>query len=94
MNDGGPAFPDHFFSDGAGRISGPVDSSGQTAYLDVKCGMSLRAYFAGQALNGWAAGRNAPFDGCKGLSSAPDYVAAGCVRYADALIAELQKESA
>lgn len=58
-------------------------------------GMSLRAWLAGQAMCGWAAGRNHPMSGEDLVSqcdaSRPEHVAAGCVRYADAIIAELEK---
>lgn len=48
-------------------------------------GMSLRAYYAGQALMGWAAGRNHSM-----CDSDPDKVANTCVAYADALIRKLE----
>jgi hypothetical protein len=47
--------------------------------------MSLRAYYAGQALMGWAAGRNHSM-----RESDPDKVATACVAYADALIRKLE----
>ena len=72
-NDGGQAFPRP-----AGREpnGNPVWSQG---------GMTLRQYYAGQAL----AGINSTWAG--GATSAD--LAAECVRHADALIAELEKES-
>jgi hypothetical protein len=50
--------------------------------------MSLRAYYAGQALMGWAAGRNHSM-----CDSDPDKVANTCVAYADALIRKLEVQS-
>jgi hypothetical protein len=47
--------------------------------------MSLRAYYAGKALMGWAAGRNHSM-----CDSDPDKVAHTCVAYADALIRKLE----
>lgn len=70
-NDGGPAFP----------VKGmPIDPD---TYLN-RPGMSLRAYYAGQALMGWAAGRNRSM-----CESDADKVADACVAYSDALIRKL-----
>lgn len=55
--------------------------------------MSPRAYIATAALQGWAAGRNQEFNP-QGESSHRERVAAGCVAYADALIAELENGAA
>lgn len=46
-------------------------------------GMSLRDWFAGQALMGWAAGRNRPMEheACE-----PESVARSCYAYADAML--------
>lgn len=54
--------------------------------LGLDEGMSLRAWLAGQALAGWAAGRNET----TAMNSNHEQVAKACVKYADALIAELQ----
>ena len=66
-NDGGPAYP---------VASDIYNGSGLT-------GMSLRDWFAGQALMGWAAGRNRPMDheACE-----PASVARSCYAYADAML--------
>lgn len=50
-------------------------------------------WFAGQALMGWAAGRNngeASWNRSEG-SSEPSFVAESCYRYADAMMAERKK---
>jgi hypothetical protein len=78
MNTGGPAFPqpNHIVDTDRGReeARGWMQDSG----------MSLRDWFAGQALMGWAAGRNKTdtMD-----DSNPSAVALSCYRYADAMIA-------
>ena len=84
-NDGGPAFP---FT--------PTDRSGQIGPTEP--GMSLRAYFAGQALAGEVASlssietlKNAARVAEMSNLSVEEHTAVQCVRYADALIAELNK---
>lgn len=85
MNDGGAAFPGLNRTEGHGCAR--RNAAGEWEVFNP--GMSLRAYFAAAALQGWAAGRNCAFTpnpaGCP-------VVAAGCVAYADALIAELEKK--
>ena len=71
-NDGGPAFP-HAVQYIHNGVNFPFH------------GMSLRAHFAGQALMGWAAGRNHSM-----CDSDPDKVAGECVAYADAMIRSLE----
>ena len=67
-NDGGPAFPQ-------GYLDGPeVDPSG----------MSLRAWFAGMAMQGLITNPD--------TVSEVEIVAKFSIQYADALIAELEKE--
>lgn len=68
-NDGGPAFPPSIATTPMGD-----------AYSEN--GMSLRDWFAGQALSGYLAD-----PGCHG----PDQAAAICYQYADAMIAERSK---
>lgn len=68
--DGGPAFPYAFEHDGHANISGFAP------------GMSLRDWFAGQALQSYLAGRNLDH-----RESDPAVVAAGCWKYADAMLA-------
>lgn len=80
--DGGPAFSTthcHFTRDGN-------MFTGET----IVDGMSLRDYFAGHALNGWAAGRNKPFDLEK---SNPEIVAQHCYAYADAMLQARERKS-
>ena len=71
-NDGGPAFP----------RSASTDEHNQPCnmYCD-QTGMTLRQYYAGQAIIGAAEG---PYD--------PEGASAYAVELADALIAELEKE--
>ena len=72
INDGGPAFP----------VPDSHHASGQVQYGFN--GMSLRAYFAGQALNGMLSNSN--------LKAVSNVVIAECAtEYADAMIAELNK---
>ena len=88
LYNGGPAFP-------AGRIC--IDGVEQDAN-----GMSLRAWLAGQALAGILATYANPDSGgaCWSLETLKDelptkerkMVAANCVAYADAMLAELEKE--
>ncbi len=72
INDGGPAFP----------VADTVHSTGQVQY-GVN-GMTLRDYFAGQALGGQLA--FSPSDPFKKYHQ-PEEVAAACYRFADAMIA-------
>jgi hypothetical protein len=72
-NDGGPAFP---------RV--PWDVNDYTG--DGSPGMSLRDYFAGQALQGQLADFN--------CGKEPEYIAHWSYRYADAMLAEREKERA
>jgi hypothetical protein len=67
--DGGPAFP------------GENDANKE--YNWVNKGMSLRAYFAGQLMEGAIAGMRSEWD--------KNDMAKWCVERADALIAELEK---
>lgn len=67
MNDGGPAFPTDF---------------DMSTFKNANQGMSLRAYFAGLAMQAAIAGRDCAFD--------PQKVAATSVIFADALIAALE----
>jgi hypothetical protein len=67
-NDGGPAFP-------LQALASPGS--------EATWGMSLRDWFAGQALMGWAAGRNRPIDH---EASEPASVARSCYAYADAML--------
>ena len=77
-NDGGRAFPSDEYNVNFGHDSGRYEICQQHP------GMSLRDWFAGQALNGWAAGRNGPatFE----IDSNPRAVASACYRYADAML--------
>lgn len=50
--------------------------------------MSLLDYFAGQALNGWASGRNNGGDFNETHESKAEFVATSCHIYADAMLAE------
>ena len=72
--DGGPAFPQPCGSNGY-----PANSP----YGIAGGGMSLREYYAGQALSGLMANENnrAAYD--------PESCASECIKYADALIKEL-----
>jgi hypothetical protein len=83
--DGGPAFP--------GRIALPKSFSRDgvpTEFFDFAPGMSLRDYFAGQALAGWIAASPGSI-----LGNVPEdtthHVARQCLKFADAMIAERSK---
>lgn len=79
-DDGGPAFP----------VPNYINADGET-HESKPQGMSLRAYFAGQAMQGMLAATAHPkFD----VHIAPDFrgLAEYSTRAADALIAELRKE--
>jgi hypothetical protein len=73
INDGGPAFPDPRRANHAGNPEG----------------MSLREYYAGQALNGWLASWP---NGTFVEASTVERVAQSCVVLADALLVALQKD--
>jgi hypothetical protein len=70
MKDGGPAFPGYKNADGSFR-STPAG------------GMTLRDWFAGQALAGWVANTDAD-DNC-------EQTAIWAYRYADAMLVEREK---
>ena len=70
-NDGGPAFPNV-----------PTEVSDQCTSWDM--GMSLRDYFAGQALAGMIA--------CPNTNGGGKDFAVYAYKYADAMLAERQKE--
>ena len=74
--DGGPAFPVRE----AERFN---PENNETHAIEQHWGMSLRDWFAGKALMGWAAGRNRPMEheACE-----PASVARSCYAYADAML--------
>ncbi len=76
--DGGPAFP--------------FKCPGSTTAPEVYYGMTLRDYFAAQALNGYLAGRNCDRDAASRFCVEP--VAAACYAYADAVLAAGYKDAA
>jgi len=86
INDGGPAFP-------------VPDSHYPNGQVQYGCnGMSLRAYFAGQALTGEVAALSSAESLKIAVRAAEmsnlsleEHTAIQCVRYADALIEELNK---
>ncbi len=88
INDGGPAFP------GENRMvsSDPKEFEPLPGHWS---GMSLRAYFAGQAMVAWISGqptiKGVPLNG--DMANAKSIAGVAC-NYADALIAELGKEHA
>lgn len=83
--DGGPAFP-------SPEIAKDIrDDSGRcvcTRVYEASCGMSLREWYAGQALNGYLSGTDPNAD-IEAFDK--QRVAACCCAYADAVIAELKK---
>lgn len=70
--DGGPAFP--------GKIEVGKSAVNDTNY-EYPHGMSLRDWFAGQALAGWGAGKRTSLD-----QHQPEYIAASCYTLADAML--------
>lgn len=86
INDGGPAFP-QITTDSSYAENG--EAYGHTYSVG---GMTLRDWFAGQALQGWCAAapsvRNEPMNMTRGHA---DEIAQGCFRYADAMLAERNK---
>lgn len=79
QNDGGPAFPQNIIDPSKGHDDGRYEVERQ------ELGMSLRDWFAGQALNGLIS----RFDD---LGANPKEAAEAAVGHADALIARLNKE--
>lgn len=80
-NDGGRAFPAHvqyLHAGGTGDEYFP--------------GMSLRAWLSGQALDGYLSGRN-NIKAENPSNFVAERVAKDCCRYADALIAELERRT-
>ena len=71
--DGGPAFPQHYTDRGNGIHPGCDYGEG---------GMTLRDWFAGQALKGW-------FSSC--VDPTREAVAQSCYRMADIMLAERGK---
>ena len=61
---------------------GPAFPRQPNEYIQGSEGMTLRVWLAGNALQGWAAGRN------HSMTEASDHdaVAQACLRYADAII--------
>lgn len=79
-DDGGPAFPTPFLATEAGR-----------AAAQALGGMSLRDWFAGQAL----AGEMASYAGsCADPANHADEIAARCLKIADAMLAARAKGEA
>ena len=76
VHDGGPAFHSVTCRDG--------DNYAQSRFVYHR-GMSLRDWFAGQALMGWAAGRNNEEAFIPGKDDG-DWEAEACYRYADAML--------
>ena len=95
IDTGGPAFalPGLPF-----YVDGVVPQSPYAGYgwaHDPQPGMSLLDWFAGQALAGWAAGRNNGGDFNEPSPSKAEFVARSCYQYADAMIeARKQKGTA
>ena len=79
MNNGGPAFPQ---SDLSGYGIGPVDGM---------AGMSLRDWFAGQALAGWLASYGPDAGHPANRPGSRETVARQAYEIADAMIAEREK---
>lgn len=77
--DGGPAFPRPPFTPWTRHDNAADAGFASTGHP----GMSLRDWFAGQAIMGWAAGRNRPMEheACE-----PASVARSCYVYADAML--------
>ena len=89
-DDGGPAFPDVRRLEMVHAIGLP-DETKEMIYADCK-GMSVRAYFAGQALQGLASRLTSErFDLIYGGIQAGGKEAKVAACLADALIAELKK---
>lgn len=76
-NDGGPVFPS----------SESVDADGM---IHAK-GLSLRDYFAGQALAGCLAYPGNVFGGSYQTNATPGFIAAACYGFADAMLAMREK---
>lgn len=83
-NDGGPAFPRPPFSPGTLHDNAADAGFAATGHP----GMSLRDWFAGQALTGWAAGRNHSMDPEKRSMKAISIL---CYAYADAMLKAREK---
>lgn len=86
LNSGGPAFPNTFSVDAHGRCVGIHDS---TAHIESVAGMTLRDWFAGQALQTIPLqetiehGRGAGFS----ATDVGQHIAISCYKIADAMIA-------
>jgi hypothetical protein len=83
-NDGGPAFPGEAGEDGHGFYKKQFGPNGEQNWLALNQGMSLRDWFAGQALNGYLASWK---DEVPSEFFKPEYVANTCYGFADAMIA-------
>lgn len=81
VNDGGPAFP----GNGEFFVDGPQGRMLQSAWgAEGAKGMSLRDWFAGQALAGWLA--------CLETTGEPESGAEYCYTLADAMLAAREKK--
>jgi hypothetical protein len=90
-NDGGPAFPGIAGAEGRGNITCSLGPNGETEWIYHNPGMTLRDYFAGQALQGYLAGRN------NNQSENPSNFQAlkasiDCYGYADAMLAARERK--
>lgn len=84
INDGGSAFPWQLTVKGGNKdeISGDIVPLGQDVVHQI-CGMSLRDWFAGMALQGYIASVTQSPD--------PDSAAEKCFDYADAMLVKREK---
>jgi urease accessory protein UreF len=88
VNYGGPAHPIHEL-----RTRGTIED-GDVEYVTVERGMTLRTYIASQVLSGVVAGvRTVVLEPEAGVTTIA-HEARIAVAYADALLAELNKDSA
>lgn len=96
INDGGPAFPGIQGADGHGNMTESVHPDGTRIWVFHNQGMTLRDFFAGQALAGALSNPSmvaAIVQGSKSPSDSPREMAVFALAVADAMIAEREKKT-
>lgn len=85
INDGGPAFPVAYHLPGCDREKGCVNEC-PVASLSGVTGISLRAWFAGKAIQGFMSNPQVPLTADRDVANA-------CVMWADMMIAALKQKT-
>ena len=90
MTDGGPAFPSTVMNNSAFVKHDADDDWQRESFLNVSPGMTLRDFFAGQAMKAYIELQGMPEDGPDDLWD--EAIAERCYAMADAMLKERSKE--